>query len=170
MVWSMVAERHKPGTELHITYIQKVNACFYPKLWDPEEQNSDLRRLQIFDIFWLWIITWIKWNGRKEKRGGVVAHGLTCNFAFPSLFPHFQSQYLISSHMLSHWVRNRSFSLPVSLLLASPLHSGPSLHTLPVGANEHTSLLSHSNHPLSVPMVHPVLLHHFSPLMPICQH
>lgn len=28
---------------------------------------------------------------------------------------HFQSQHLISSHMLSHWVRNQSFSLPLSL-------------------------------------------------------
>lgn len=57
------------------SYIQKVNACFYVKLWDPE-QNSDGWRPQIFDMFWLWIIAWLKLNERKEKRAEMVVHGL----------------------------------------------------------------------------------------------
>lgn len=109
-------------------------------------------------------------NGKKERRGGVVVHGLTCNLAFPSLFPHFHSQYRISAHVLSHWVRNQSFSLPVFLpihlycsLLLFILAFLYQLHTLPVGTNEHASPLSHGSHPWSMPMVNPVLLHRFSP-------
>lgn len=59
---------------------------------------------------------------------------------------HFQSQYLISSHMLSHWVRNQSFSLPAFLpiyLYCSPLLFILALlyrlPTLSEGTNEHVS-------------------------------
>lgn len=108
------------------------------------------------------VFLWLKWmdgwkERKKEESEEIVdlMDWLLTYFLYPSL-SHVQSQHLISSHMLSHWVRNQSFSLPLSLpiyLYLSHRHFILAIlyqsNTLTVGTNERVSLQSHSNHTTS---------------------
>lgn len=108
-------------------------------------------------VFYEWGGWMDRWMERKEKSEGIVdLMDWLLTFCIHLSLSHFQSQHLISSHMLSHWVRNQSFSLPLSLpiylyrslchfILAIPYQS----NTLAVGTNERVSLQSRSNHTTS---------------------
>lgn len=106
-------------------------------------------------VFMIWMDAWM--DGKKEKSEGIVdLMDYSLTFCIHLSLSHFQSQHLISSHMLSHWVRNQSFSLPLSLpiylyrslchFILAILHQS---NTLAVGTNERVSLQSHSNHTTS---------------------
>lgn len=93
------------------------------------------------------------WVEVKQGEGVVYFMDWLFTLCIHLSLSHFQSQYFISTHVLSHRVRNQSFSLPLSL----PLHLWRSQHhlirairyqsnTLAVGTNERVSPLSNSNH------------------------
>lgn len=103
------------------------------------------------------LVGWMDGKKREwgdSRRDGLTTHSLSLSIHLS--LSHFESQHLISSHMLSHWVRNQSFSLLLSLpiylchclchfILAIFYQS----NMLAVGTNEPVSLQSRSNHTTS---------------------
>lgn len=73
MVWSMLAERHKPGTGLTALHIySKSKSCVFAKLWDPEGTQQRLTKAADF-----WHILTVnhhvnkmEWQERQKRRGG----------------------------------------------------------------------------------------------------
>lgn len=108
-------------------------------------------------VCFFFLVGWMDGKKREwgdSRRDGLTTHSLSLSIHLS--LSHFESQHLISSHMLSHWVRNQSFSLLLSLpiylchclchfILAIFYQS----NMLAVGTNEPVSLQSRSNHTTS---------------------